>query len=111
MITPQLTTQHSVRTLRTGELMSTPGPMWTATMTHIRVKCRIYHGESTLFKTIKPCTICAMDNGGKWGWDDNVLGEEHLIDENGALPGHCGVEDCLGIKSNWGYYTTMSPRL
>ena len=104
----ETTTYHPTfgkRYTRTGELMSTPGPMWTATMTY-PCKNRIYHGESTLFKTIKPCTICAMDNGGKWGWDDNVLGEEHLIDENGALPGHCGVEDCLVRNQIGGYYTT-----
>tara|TARA_Y100001958_G_C21248511_1_gene581345 strand:+ start:438 stop:2075 length:1638 start_codon:yes stop_codon:yes gene_type:complete len=102
-----ITTYHPTfgQNSRTGELMSSPGPIWRTNMTYPCKKC-IYHGESTLFKTIKPCTICAMDNGGKWGWDDNVLGEENLIDENGALPGHCGVEDCLVRNEIGGYYTS-----
>lgn len=89
---------------RTGELISTPGPIWSVNNTYPCKKC-IHHGKSTIFKIIKPCTICAMDNGGKWGWDDNELGEEHLIDENGTLPGHCGVEDCLKRNKIGGYYT------
>jgi hypothetical protein len=88
----------------TGESMSTPGPLWSANITYPCKKC-IYHGSTNMFKTIKPCTICSMDNGGKWGWDDSILGEEHLIDENGALPGHCGVEDCLVRNKIGGYYT------
>ena len=53
-------------------------------------------------------TMYNLRNGQRWkvGWDDNVLGEEHLIDENGALPGHCGVEDCLVRNQIGGYYTT-----
>lgn len=89
---------------RTGELISPPGPVWGINTTYPCKKC-IYHGKSNMFKIFKPCTICAMDNGGKWGWDDNDLGEEHLIDENGALPGHCGVEDCLARNEIGGYYT------
>jgi len=89
---------------RSGELMSSPGPIWRTNMTYPCKKC-IHHGTSDLFKIFKPCTICAMDNCGKWGWDDNDLGEEHLIDENGALPGHCGVEDCLKRNEIGGYYT------
>lgn len=58
-------------------------------------KC-LYHGTSHEFKIIKPCTICAMNNKGKWGWEEGRVGEEeYLQDENGALPGKCGVQDCL----------------
>ena len=44
----------------------------------------------------RPCTICAMDNDGKWGWEEGHFGEkEFLQEENGSLPGHCGVIDAL----------------
>ena len=59
------------------------------------LKCR-YYGDIENFGYTRPCTICAMDNGGKWGWEEGHFGEkEFLQEENGSLPGHCGVIDAL----------------
>ena len=43
----------------------------------------------------QPCTICAMANNGFWGWDseENFGKKEHLIEQNGVLPGKCGIID------------------
>ena len=58
-------------------------------------KCR-YYGDINETGFSRPCTICAMENGGKWGWEEGHFGEkEFLQDENGSLPGHCGVIDAL----------------
>lgn len=58
-------------------------------------KCR-YYGDINETMYTRPCTICAMDNGGKWGWEEGHFGEkEFLQEENGSLPGHCGVIDAL----------------
>jgi hypothetical protein len=58
-------------------------------------KCR-YYGDIGDFGYTRPCTICAMENGGKWGWEEGHFGEkEFLQEENGSLPGHCGVIDAL----------------
>ena len=47
-----------------------------------------------------PCVICAMANGGAWGWKEGHKGEkEHLLKCNGALTGNCGIEDILSGHS------------
>tara|TARA_B100000686_G_scaffold219417_1_gene226445 strand:+ start:1163 stop:2707 length:1545 start_codon:yes stop_codon:yes gene_type:complete len=55
------------------------------------------HPNSSLWTVDKPCTICAMSNNGFWGWDseENFGKKEHLINENGILPGKCGIMDTL----------------
>lgn len=58
-------------------------------------KCKFY-GNTSDFRISKPCTICAMFNDGKWGWENGHVGEiEYLQGENGVLPGHCGVQDAI----------------
>lgn len=83
----------------TGEFMSTDDE------TPPCKKCRC-HGKVREFKIIKPCTICAMKNKGKWGWEEGHLGEEdYLQNENGALPGRCGVQECLKRNKIAGEFT------
>jgi hypothetical protein len=51
-----------------------------------------------------PCVVCAMANGGFWGWVEGHYGEEeYRLPDNGVLPGHCGVQDALnnvGLSKN-----------
>jgi len=47
-----------------------------------------------------PCVICAMANGGAWGWKEGHKGEkEYLLKCNGALTGNSGIEDILSGHS------------
>ena len=54
-----------------------------------------------------PCTICAMSNGGCWGWKKNHKGEiDHVLKSNGYQPGNSGIEDILNNHSPdpWSYW-------
>ena len=53
----------------------------------------VQEGESTII--VKPCTICAMDNGGVWGWKENEDETYEKIKTNGFLPGNDGISDVL----------------
>jgi hypothetical protein len=48
-----------------------------------------------------PCVVCAMANGGAWGWKEGHKGEkEHLLKSNGQVPGNSGIEDILSGHSH-----------
>ena len=44
---------------------------------------------------VTPCSICAMNNGGVWGWDKKEDGIYEKIKTNGMLPGNDGISDVL----------------
>ena len=54
-----------------------------------------------------PCVVCAMANGGAWGWKEGHKGEkEYLLKSNGMIPGNSGIDDILSNHStdpwsNW----------
>ena len=53
----------------------------------------------------EPCTICAMANGGWWGWNNVVSDQaeintvEQRIESNGAFPGRDGISDAISGHS------------
>ena len=44
---------------------------------------------------VKPCSICAMNNGGVWGWEKNEDGTYEKIKTNGMLPGKDSITDVI----------------
>lgn len=44
---------------------------------------------------VKPCSICAMNNGGVWGWTENEDGTYEKIKTNGMLPGNDSITDVI----------------
>ena len=44
---------------------------------------------------VTPCSICAMNNGGVWGWEKNEDGTYEKIKTNGMLPGNDGITDVI----------------
>jgi hypothetical protein len=47
-----------------------------------------------------PCTICAMANGGCWGWSRGHRGDvNYAKNSNGIAPGSSGIEDILNNHS------------
>ena len=47
-----------------------------------------------------PCVVCAMADGGFWGWVEGKYGEEeYRVPDNGVLPGHCGPDIIPDIRS------------
>lgn len=52
--------------------------------------------DTSEWKIVKPCTVCAMANQGFWGWEEGHVGDtDFRAPENGVLPGRCGVRDVL----------------
>ena len=48
-----------------------------------------------------PCTICAMANGGRWGWKEGHKGDiNHTLKTNGYFPGFSCIEDVLNNHSS-----------
>ena len=44
---------------------------------------------------VKPCSICAMNNGGVWGWSKNEDGTYEKIKTSGIIPGNDGITDVI----------------
>lgn len=55
-------------------------------------------------KRLIPCTICAMANGGRWGWEEGHKGNiKYTLKSNGYFPGSSGIEDVLNGHSTEPY--------
>jgi hypothetical protein len=48
---------------------------------------------------IKPCTVCAIANGGWWGWTGEQPGEGVKEETGGVFPGYDGISDVLSEHS------------
>ena len=58
------------------------------------VNCIQYGGINSEEMRIVPCTICAMANGGAWGWEKNHYGDPRHSDKtNGNPPGKDSITD------------------
>ena len=64
------------------------------------MKCIQYGLVSEEEMRVEPCTICAMANGGAWGWRDGHYGDPRYSHKtNGYPPGRDGITDVLSNHS------------
>ncbi len=59
-------------------------------------KCIVYGMVNSEEQRVGPCTICAMTNGGAWGWEKDHYGDpKYSIKTNGFPPGKDSITDIL----------------
>ena len=82
---------------REGTLISPTGGAYCKKCMHFGEIDKNDSTNSSLWVINKPCTVCAMQNNGFWGWDseENFGKEDHLMNQNGVLPGKCGIMDTI----------------
>ena len=60
------------------------------------MKCIQYGVVNSEEMRVEPCTICAMANGGAWGWEDGHYGDpKYSFKTNGCPPGRDSITDVL----------------
>ena len=71
-------------------------------------KCIVYGLVNNEEQRLDPCTICAMTNGGAWGWEGGHYGDpKYSFKTNGCPPGRDSITDVYRYLARcWNYTGT-----